>query len=98
MKLLNFLNFTPLPLQLWIKGESMAAVIQATETVEFEDGLKTEVLQEDCLCPYSGHATLESDMQGLGCRPRPSSSVAPGNLSNIDKPNSYSRNLYGMTE
>ena len=43
--------------------ESVAgSVIQATGTVEFEDGLRTGVLQEDSWCPYSGHATLESDM------------------------------------
>ena len=43
--------------------ESVAgSVIQATGTVEFEDGLRTGVLQEDCWCPYSGRATLESDM------------------------------------
>ena len=36
--------------------------IQATGTVEFEDGLRTGVLQEDSWCPYSGCATLESDM------------------------------------
>ena len=38
------------------------SVIQATGTVEFEDGLRTGVLQEDSWCPYSGRATLESDM------------------------------------
>ena len=38
------------------------SVIQATETVEFEDGLRTGVLQEDSWCPYNGRATLESDM------------------------------------
>ena len=38
------------------------SVIQATGTVEFEDGLRTGVLQEDSWCPYSGHATLESDV------------------------------------
>ena len=38
------------------------AVIQATGTVEFEDGLRTGVFQEDCWCPYSGRITLESDM------------------------------------
>ena len=38
------------------------SVIQVTGTVEFEDGLRTGVLQEDCWCPYSGRATLESDM------------------------------------
>ena len=27
------------------------SVIQATGTVEFEDGLRTGVLQEDCWCP-----------------------------------------------
>ena len=43
--------------------ESVAgSVIQATGTVEFEDGLRTGVLQEDSWCPYSGRATLESDM------------------------------------
>ena len=43
--------------------ESLAgSVIQAIGTVEFEDGLRTGVLQEDCWCTYSGHATLESDM------------------------------------
>ena len=43
--------------------ESVAdSVIQATGTVEFEDGLWMGVLQEDCLCPYSGCATLEYDM------------------------------------
>ena len=43
--------------------ESVAgSVIQATGMVEFEDGLRTGVLQEDCWCPYSGHAILESDM------------------------------------
>ena len=46
--------------------ESVAgSVIQATGTVEFEDGLRTGVLQEDCWCPYSGRATLESEMAGL---------------------------------
>ena len=38
------------------------SVIQVTGTVEFEDGLRTGVLQEDSRCPYSGRATLESDM------------------------------------
>ena len=38
------------------------SVIQATGMVEFEDGLRMGVLQEDCWCPYGGHATLESDM------------------------------------
>jgi len=43
--------------------ESVAgSVIQATGTEEFEDGLRTGVLQEDSWCPYSGRATLESDM------------------------------------
>ena len=28
------------------------SVIQASGTVEFEDGLRTGVLQEDCWCPY----------------------------------------------
>ena len=43
--------------------ESVAgSVIQATVTVEFEDGLRIGVLQEDCWCLYSGLATLESDM------------------------------------
>ena len=43
--------------------ESVAgSVIQATGRVEFEDGLRTGVLQEDSWCPYSGRATLESDM------------------------------------
>ena len=32
--------------------ESVAgSVIQASGTVEFEDGLRTGVLQEDCWCP-----------------------------------------------
>ena len=43
-------------------GSVAGSVIQATGTVEFEDGLRTEVLQEDSWCPYSGRATLESDM------------------------------------
>ena len=38
------------------------SVIQATGKVEFEDGLRMGVLQEDSWCPYSGRATLESDM------------------------------------
>ena len=38
------------------------SVIQATGTVEFEDDLRTGVLQEDWLCPYSGRTTLEFDM------------------------------------
>ena len=38
------------------------SVIQATGTVEYEDGLRTGVLQKDSWCPYSGRATLESDM------------------------------------
>ena len=43
--------------------ESMVgSVIQATEIVLFEDGLRMGVLQEDCWCPYSGSNTLESDM------------------------------------
>ena len=43
--------------------ESVAgSVIQATGTVEFEDGLRMGVLQEDCWCPNSGPATLEADM------------------------------------
>ena len=50
-------------LKLKVYRESVAgSVIQATGTVEFEDGLRTGVLQEDCWCPYSGRATLESDM------------------------------------
>ena len=40
----------------------VGSVIQAIGMVEFEDGLRTGVLQEDCWCPYSGRATLESDM------------------------------------
>ena len=40
----------------------VGSVIQATGTVDFEDGLRTGVLQEDCWCPYSGCTTLESDM------------------------------------
>ena len=44
-------------------GESMAgSLIQATGTVEFEDGLRTIVFQEDSWRPYSGQTTLESDM------------------------------------
>ena len=40
--------------------ESVAgSVIQATGTVEFEDGLRMGVHQEDGWCPYSGRATLE---------------------------------------
>ena len=43
--------------------ESVAgSVIQATGMVEFEDGLRTGVLQKDCWCPCSSWATLESDM------------------------------------
>ena len=38
------------------------SVIQATGTVEFENGLRTGVLQEDSWCPYSCQATFESDM------------------------------------
>ena len=35
--------------EITIDRESVAgSVIQATGTVEFEDGLRTEVLQEDC--------------------------------------------------
>ena len=37
-------------------------VIEAIARLEFEDGLRTGVLQEDSWCPYSGHATLESDV------------------------------------
>ena len=47
----------------WTHRESVVgSVIQATGTVEYEDGLRTGVLQEDSWCPYSGRATLESDM------------------------------------
>ena len=43
--------------------ESMAgSVIQATGKVEFENGLRSGVLQEDCWCLSSGCATLGSDM------------------------------------
>ena len=42
--------------------ESMAdSVIQATGRVEFEDGFRKEVLQDDSWYPYSGRAIFESD-------------------------------------
>ena len=40
----------------------VSSVIQATRTVNFEDGFRTGVLQEDSWTPYSGSTTLESDM------------------------------------
>ena len=46
-----------------VNRESVAgSVIQATGTVEFEDGLRTGVLQEDSWCPYIGRPTLEFDL------------------------------------
>ena len=43
----------------------MGSVIQATGTVAFKDGLRMEVLQEDCWCPYGDCATLDLIWQGL---------------------------------
>ena len=55
-----------------IHRESMVGSVQATGTVEFEDGLRTGVLQEDCWCPYIGCTTLMSDR----ARPWPRCSVS----------------------
>ena len=54
-------NISPINLLNYLESVT-GSVIQGTGTVEFEDGLRTGVLQEDCWCPYSGCATLESDM------------------------------------
>ena len=40
----------------------VGSVIQVNLMLEFKDGLRTGVLQEDCWCPYDGRTTLESDM------------------------------------
>ena len=42
-------------------------------TVKYEDKLRTGVLKEDCLCPYTGCITLESDKI-----PKPFSRIALG--------------------
>ena len=57
----NPTNISPINLMNYLESVT-GSVIQATGTVEFEVGLRTGVLQEDCWCPYSGHITLESDM------------------------------------
>ena len=52
------------------------AAIQATGTVEFEDGLRTGVLLEDCWCPYVATLPLMSDMERL-LRPTWTQEICP---------------------
>ena len=67
----------------------VGSVIQATGTVEFEDGQESS--RRIAGAPIVAALPWSLIWQGLGGRPRPRCSVVPGNLSKIGKPNSYDR-------